>query len=337
MTKSPSSSVGTNSPPILVKRKNVKTKESRAASKTFLLLQQAHLITGVYDFKAIFITQSDVVFLLFRDGLRKREVATGSHVSPIIIAPSIAKQNERAIGLNILPSTPVRERIGIKTISIIICPKIADFIILVAPSKDIESIKSSLFSLLRNSKSLLLLSILSAIYSTIITAPSIIIPKSSAPRLIRFASTPKMNIIDIVNKRERGIMEVITSADLMFPRSSSTVSITINAPSIRFSTTVNVVFATSSLLSTMGFIKIPSGRFSCISATLVLTSLITSLESAFFSIITCPRIVSPFPLAVIAPNLFAWPNPTLATSFTRTGFPSILFTTIFSISSTDLT
>ena len=153
------------------------------------------MITGVYDFKAKFIIQSDVVFLPVPDGLRKRDDATGNQVIPIIMAPSIAKQKDRAIGLNIFPSTPVRERIGIKTIRIIICPNIADFIILEAPSKEIESIKYNLSSPFRVLKSSFLASIFRAIYSTIITAPSIIIPKSSAPRLIRFASTPKMNKI----------------------------------------------------------------------------------------------------------------------------------------------
>jgi hypothetical protein len=38
-----------------------------------------------------------------------------------------------AIGLNILPSIPERERIGINTIKMINCPKIAEFIILEAP------------------------------------------------------------------------------------------------------------------------------------------------------------------------------------------------------------
>ena len=40
-----------------------------------------------------------------------------------------AKITVCAIGLNILPSIPVNERIGIKTIKIINCPKMAEFII----------------------------------------------------------------------------------------------------------------------------------------------------------------------------------------------------------------
>ena len=51
------------------------------------------------------------------------------------IAPINAKLNTSAIGRNIFPSTPTNERIGIKTIMIIICPKMADRIIFDVPRK----------------------------------------------------------------------------------------------------------------------------------------------------------------------------------------------------------
>ena len=58
-------------------------------------------------------------------GLRKREEATGNQVSPKNMAPRSAKLNERAIGRNIFPSTPLKERTGMKTIRMITCPKMA--------------------------------------------------------------------------------------------------------------------------------------------------------------------------------------------------------------------
>jgi len=87
-----------------------------------------------------------------------------------------------------------------------------------------------------------------AIYSTIITAPSIIIPKSSAPKLIRFASTPKIYINEIVNNKASGIIDAITNAERIFPRRITTINITIKQPKIRVSATVNEVFEISSLL-----------------------------------------------------------------------------------------
>ncbi len=194
-------------------------------------------------------------------GFKNNAEATGSQVKPMTMAPIIAKEKANAIGRNILPSTPLNESIGMKTIKIITCPKMADFIIFEAPSKDILSI-----IVWRSSPSLPNISsfcrlIFIAIYSTIITAPSIIIPKSSAPRLIRLASMPKMYIIEMVKSKASGIIDAITSAERIFPKSRITVNITIIAPRIRFSATVNDVFEISSLRSRMGLIKTPSGRF----------------------------------------------------------------------------
>jgi hypothetical protein len=59
------------------------------------------------------------------------------------------------MGLNILPSIPERERIGINTIKMINCPKIAEFIILEAPLYVIWSICICLSSLERGPNGLL--------------------------------------------------------------------------------------------------------------------------------------------------------------------------------------
>ena len=45
------------------------------------------------------------------------------------MAPNNAKLNVIAIGLNIFPSTPESDKIGMNTIKIINCPKTAEFII----------------------------------------------------------------------------------------------------------------------------------------------------------------------------------------------------------------
>ena len=52
-------------------------------------------------------------------GLKKMDDITGTYVNPNIIAPTKAKLKVKAIGLNIFPSTPVKERIGINTINMI--------------------------------------------------------------------------------------------------------------------------------------------------------------------------------------------------------------------------
>ena len=71
-----------------------------------------------------------------------------------------------------------------------------------------------------------------------ITAPSTINPKSIAPKLIRFADTPKTFIIAKAKSRESGMAEATINPALIFPRKTISTKITINAPSIRFVSTV---------------------------------------------------------------------------------------------------
>ena len=165
------------------------------------------------------------------------------------MAPTKAKLKVIAIGLNIFPSMPVNERIGIKTMSIINCPKIAEFIIFEALLYVIWSISSCLSSFESGPNCADLLAIWKAINSTIITAPSIIIPKSIAPKLIKLASIPKIFIKEIANNKHKGITEATTKPERQFPNNKTTTKITIKQPKIRFSATVKVVFPTSSLRS----------------------------------------------------------------------------------------
>ena len=63
---------------------------------------------------------------------RKSALIIGMYVSERINAPNKAKATVCAIGLNIFPSIPSRVKIGRYTMRIIICPKTALFIILLA-------------------------------------------------------------------------------------------------------------------------------------------------------------------------------------------------------------
>ena len=85
--------------------------------------------------------------------------------------------------------------------------------------------------------------------STIITAPSIIIPKSIAPKLIKLASILKIFINEMANNKQSGITEATTNPERQFPNKRTTTKITIKHPKIKFSATVKVVFPTSSLRS----------------------------------------------------------------------------------------
>ena len=154
-----------------------------------------------------------------------------------------------------------------------------------------------------------------------------------APRLIKLASTPKIFISDNANNKHIGITDATTSPDLKLPNRRTTTKITIKQPKIRFSAIVKVVLPINSLLSKKGFIRMPGGRAGEISFTLSFTALITSLELAPFSIITCPKTFSPSPLPVIAPKRVALPKPTVATSLIKTGVPFLFSITIFSMSS----
>ena len=138
-----------------------------------------------------------------------------------------------------------------------------------------------------------------------ITAPSMMIPKSIAPKLIKLASTPKIYINESANKRLSGMTEATTNPERRLPKSSTTTKITIKLPKMRFSATVNVVLAISSLRSRKGLMEMPGGKVDCISATRFFTASITALELASFSIMTCPKTFSPSPFPVMAPKRLA--------------------------------
>ena len=96
--------------------------------------------------------------------------------------------------------------------------------------------------------------------STIITAPSTIIPKSIAPKLIRFAQTSKTFININANNKDNGIVEATIKPPRQFPKRKIRTKITIKAPSIRLVETVDVVSAISLLRSNKGSMVTPSGK-----------------------------------------------------------------------------
>ena len=141
--------------------------------------------------------------------------------------------------------------------------------------------------------------------STMMTAPSMMIPKSMAPKLIKLASTLNKYIMDKANNKLKGMTEATTSPERKLPSNKTTTNTTIRQPKTRFSTMVSVVRPINSDRSKNPLITIPSGRVDSISAILALTRSMVPLLSAPLSIITCPKTFSPWPLAVMAPNRLA--------------------------------
>ena len=135
----------------------------------------------------------------------------------------------------------------------------------------------------------------------IITAPSTIKPKSSAPKLIRLPSTPNKFIRQIANNNANGITEATINPALRFPSNKTKTKITINAPSNKFLDTVPMALSTNFVLSKNGSTVIPSGNVFSICAILVFTLPITFEELAPFSISTIPPTTSPSLFLVIAP------------------------------------
>ena len=124
--------------------------------------------------------------------------------------------------------------------------------------------------------------------STIITAPSTMIPKSIAPNDIRFAQTPNCFIIINANNRDKGITEAVINPPRKLPKRSTKTNITMSDPSIRFFSTVLVVRAIRSLLLKKVSIYTPSGKDFCISLIRASTFLTTLLGLCPFSIKICP-------------------------------------------------
>ena len=166
--------------------------------------------------------------------------------------------------------------------------------------------------------------------STIITAPSTIIPKSIAPKLIKFPLTPKWFIKITAKSIESGITDATINPARRLPRNSINTNITINAPSKRFLVTVPIALSTNLPLSMNASATTPSGKVLLICAIFSFTLSTTALEFSPFNIKAKPQTISPLPSLVEAPYLNAIPSRTVATSRTKTGAPFLFLTTTFS-------
>ena len=80
-----------------------------------------------------------------------------------------------------------------------------------------------------------------SVFSTSTTDPSTIMPKSIAPRLIRFAEMPRWCMPTRATSSDSGITEVTTRAARQSPSMTSSTAITSTAPSARLSRTVRMV------------------------------------------------------------------------------------------------
>ena len=81
--------------------------------------------------------------------------------------------------------------------------------------------------------------------SMMMTAPSMMIPKSSAPRLMRLPEMPNQRMATKVISRARGIVKAVINAARMLPTSRSRMTATRIAPVTRLCSTVSSVALTS--------------------------------------------------------------------------------------------
>ena len=195
------------------------------------------------------------------------------------------------MGMNILPSMPLRLKIGRYTTKIISSPKMAAFRILMAvlPTRTLRC------SWPRVSAWPLLV-IWWSTASTTITAPSTIKPKSRAPKLMRLPLTPKAFIRQMANSSDSGMTEATKSPACQLPKNRMSTTMTMSPPSSKFCSTVWMARPTSLLLSKKGSRTTLGGKVFSIWAIRSFTAFTTWLLLAPFSIMTMPPATSPLVL-----------------------------------------
>ena len=87
------------------------------------------------------------------------------------------------------------------------------------------------------------------VFSTMTTAPSMISPKSTAPRLIRLPDTRPCTMPVMANRKESGMARETMIAARTLPSSKRSTTMTSTAPSTRFFSTVAMVRSTNSVRS----------------------------------------------------------------------------------------
>ncbi len=85
--------------------------------------------------------------------------------------------------------------------------------------------------------------------STITSVPSTMMPKSSAPRLSRFAGMPVKCMQMKANSSESGIVTAVSSAARTLPRNRNSTATTMTSPSSSVWVTVCSVLSTRSVRS----------------------------------------------------------------------------------------
>ncbi len=175
-----------------------------------------------------------------------RATAAGTNVSDSSMAAVSAMTTVNAMGWNIFPSTPVRAKIGRYTAVMISTPNRLGFI----TSADALAATSKRSSRVRTRPSRCCVSPKRRRqFSTMITAPSTIRPKSSAPRLIRLAEIRFCTMPVMVISMVSGMTAAVIRAARRLPSSANSTAITSSAPSIRFVRTVAMVRSTSAVRS----------------------------------------------------------------------------------------
>jgi hypothetical protein len=96
-----------------------KNNNPKASESTFLVFNNAQDIVGRYHLFNWLINRLEMDLGFSSAGFKIIEATTGTYVKQKIMAPIKAKLKVIAMGLNIFPSTPERDNIGMKTIKII--------------------------------------------------------------------------------------------------------------------------------------------------------------------------------------------------------------------------
>jgi hypothetical protein len=164
------------------------------------------------------------------------------------------------------------------------------------------------------------------------TAPSTISPKSSAPRLIRFAETPAFSMPMLVSSIVIGITSAAISAARKLPSSTNSTTMTSTAPSARLRATVAIVELTSSVRLRTGFTTTSTGSARPISLSRLSTPVETVRLFSPIRITAVPTTTS-WPFSEAEPIRNAWPVRTVAIWLSRIGTLSRVAITVRASSS----
>ncbi len=267
MARFPSSRVGMNSRPSIVKPTTPIPSIKRALANTALGLRIAAWIAGsirprrtrmiAVSCSSSWSPSCPSLFAWSLGSLTSRAAIAGTKVKEKMNAPTRASMKVAAIGWKVLPSTPSNVRIGAKTNRMITWPNAAGRAIFLAES---AATRSRSIALRGRPSSARLFPSISRVDSITITAPSTRMPKSSAPKLIRLPLIPNLFMPITANRNDSGITKAVMAAARRLPSSRNSTTTTSRAPSVRFLATVLTVELTSTLRSSTGSAKISAGR-----------------------------------------------------------------------------